>query len=207
MRTRVERLLGKASGHWPVITFDRSLSIFFNGEEVRALSVPGGHTDNDIVVVFTESNVVHLGDLFNSGTSSFPVVDFEAGGNALTILDNIEHLLEIVPDDAVVIAGHGPLSDKEELHRVRDMLEETIELRTGASGRGSDRRGDPRRGPGAEVRRLGLGLHAGGRLDRGDLPESRASPSRLIQTEENPRALDDLDAVARARAYRASTCR
>ena len=98
-----ERLLAKDSAHWPVITFDSSLSVYFNGEEVRALSVPGGHTDNDIVVFFTESNVVHMGDLFNSGPSSFPIADLDSGGNAVKILRNIELLLPQIPEDARVI--------------------------------------------------------------------------------------------------------
>ena len=100
----------------------------FNGEEIRALAIPGGHTDNDVVVFFTKSNVVHMGDLFNSGTSSFPVVDFGSGGNALAILANIEALLPLIPDDATIIAGHGPISDKPELFRLRQMLDDTITL-------------------------------------------------------------------------------
>jgi len=123
-----ERLLAKDSDHWPVITFNDSLSIHFNGEEIRALAIPGGHTDNDVVVFFTGSNVVHMGDLFNSGTSSFPIADLSAGGNALAILENIDALLPLIPEDATLIAGHGPLSDKPELLRLRKMLNDTITL-------------------------------------------------------------------------------
>jgi len=123
-----QRLLSKNSDHWPVITFDTALSVHFNGEEIRALAIPGGHTDNDVVVFFTESNVVHMGDLLNSGISSFPVADLESGGNALAILANIDALLPMIPDDAALIAGHGPLSDKQELHRLRKMLDDTINL-------------------------------------------------------------------------------
>ncbi len=120
------RMLHKAPEHWPVITFNARLSLYFNGEEIRALAMPGGHTDNDVVVFFTGSNVVHLGDLLDSGISSFPVTDLDAGGSALRILSNIETLLPLIPDDAKLIAGHGPLADKAELHRLRDKLDETI---------------------------------------------------------------------------------
>ena len=123
-----ERLMSKNSDHWPVITFDNALSVHFNGEEIRALAIPGGHTDNDVVVFFTESNVLHMGDLLNSGISSFPVADLESGGNALAILANIDALLPMIPDDVTLIAGHGPLSDKQELHRLRKMLDDTITL-------------------------------------------------------------------------------
>ena len=44
----------------PVITFNQTLTLHFNGEEIRAIHFPQGHTDGDIVVFFTSSNVVHL---------------------------------------------------------------------------------------------------------------------------------------------------
>src|SRR5438093_1430548 len=55
----------------PVITFDESLSVWFNGEEIRALHYPRGHTDGDSVILFTGSNVLHMGDDFFSGMFPF----------------------------------------------------------------------------------------------------------------------------------------
>ena len=121
------RLLSKGPANWPDITFDDKMSIHFGREHVRLTSIPGGHTDNDVVVLFESSNVVHLGDLMNSGISSFPVADLSSGGNALNMLDNVEKLLSIVPDGATLIPGHGPLTDKSELDQLHAMLVETIE--------------------------------------------------------------------------------
>ena len=56
-----------------------------------------------------------MGDLMNAGTSSFPVADLDAGGNAYLILRNVERLIDMIDDDAVIIPGHGPLTDKAEL--------------------------------------------------------------------------------------------
>src|SRR5262245_14431624 len=64
----------------PIITFDESLSVHFNGEEIKVLHYPHGHTDGDSVIFFTKSNVVHLGDDFFAGR--FPFVDLERGGGA-----------------------------------------------------------------------------------------------------------------------------
>src|SRR3954469_8814601 len=36
----------------PIITFDNSLSVHFNGEEIKLIHVPPAHTDNDSVVYF-----------------------------------------------------------------------------------------------------------------------------------------------------------
>jgi cyclase len=66
--------------------------------------------------------------LMNSGNSSFPLADFDAGGNALKILENVGQLLTIVPDGAIVIPGHGALTNKKELYRLHSMLSETIEF-------------------------------------------------------------------------------
>jgi len=122
------RLLSRGPANWPDITFDDNMSIHFGREHVRLISIPGGHTDNDVVVIFESSNVVHLGDLMNSGISSFPVADLSSGGNALNILKNVESLLSIVPDGATIIPGHGPLTDKSELYQLHTMLMETIEI-------------------------------------------------------------------------------
>ena len=56
-RTRIVE--EKPAEYWPVITFDQSLSIHLNGEEIRALHYASGHTDGDIVVYFVASNVIH----------------------------------------------------------------------------------------------------------------------------------------------------
>jgi glyoxylase-like metal-dependent hydrolase (beta-lactamase superfamily II) len=121
-----KRLLHKTKGHWPDITFTKEASVHFNGEEIKAIYYPNGHTDGDIVIFFTQSNVVHLGDLWNSGISSFPLADIEAGGTVVGILENIEALIPLIPDDARIIPGHGPVSDLAELRTYREMLEETI---------------------------------------------------------------------------------
>ena len=49
-----------------------------NGEEIKAIHYPNGHTDGDAIIYFKGSNVVHMGDhLFNK---MFPFVDLNSGG-------------------------------------------------------------------------------------------------------------------------------
>lgn len=125
-RTRERLKEYKGPGHWPAVTFDSTMTIHFNLETVRLVSLPGGHTDNDVVVFFERANVAHLGDLMNSGKSSFPIIDLGAGGNALTMRENVGKLLEMVNDETVIIPGHGPLSDKKGLRVLHHMLVDTI---------------------------------------------------------------------------------
>jgi cyclase len=104
----------------PIVTFNDSLTLHLNGEDVRAVHMPHGHTDGDAVIWFTQSNVVHMGDNFFNG--NFPVVDLDNGGSIQGMIDNIGKVLAVVPADAKIIPGHGPLSDKAGLTKFRDVL-------------------------------------------------------------------------------------
>jgi cyclase len=110
----------------PVITFNQSLSVHFNGEEIRAIHFPNGHTDGDSVIFFTTSNVVHLGDDFFSG--SFPFVDVDNGGNVVGLAKNIGEIITKIPAGAKLIPGHGPLSTIDDLKLYHRMLLETTDV-------------------------------------------------------------------------------
>ncbi|HEX5876688.1 MAG TPA: MBL fold metallo-hydrolase [Pyrinomonadaceae bacterium] len=107
----------------PVITFDKNLTVHFNGEEIRAIHYPHGHTDGDSVIFFTASNVVHLGDNFFAG--GFPFVDLESGGSVDGLTKNIGEIINKIPAGAKLIPGHGPLSTIDELKQYHRMLEQT----------------------------------------------------------------------------------
>jgi glyoxylase-like metal-dependent hydrolase (beta-lactamase superfamily II) len=48
----------------PIITFDHDVTVHLNGEDIRALFFPAGHTNGDSIIFFPHSNVVHMGDDF-----------------------------------------------------------------------------------------------------------------------------------------------
>src|SRR4030095_16428092 len=110
----------------PVITFDKTLTVHFNGEEIRAIHFPHGHTDGDSVIFFTGSNVVHMGDDFFAGR--FPFVDLESGGNVEGLTKNIGDIVAKLPADVKIIPGHGPLSTVNDLKLYHRMLLETTEV-------------------------------------------------------------------------------
>jgi glyoxylase-like metal-dependent hydrolase (beta-lactamase superfamily II) len=107
----------------PVITFDQSLSVHFNGEEIRVLHYPRGHTDGDSIIFFTRSNVVHMGDDFFNGM--FPFIDLASGGDVEGYIRNVEAVIAKIPADAKIIPGHGPLAGIAELKSFHRMLVET----------------------------------------------------------------------------------
>src|SRR5882672_4944925 len=112
----------------PVITFDQAVSVFFNGEEIKVIHFPHGHTDGDSVIFFTGSNVVHMGDDFFNGR--FPVVDLEAGGDVEGMTNNVGGIVERLSKvpGVKIIPGHGPLSDVEGLKAYHRMLVETTDI-------------------------------------------------------------------------------
>lgn len=110
----------------PVITFDNSLSVHFNGEDIRAIHYPHGHTDGDSVIFFTQSNVVHLGDDFFAGR--FPFVDVDNGGSVVGLAKNIGEIITKIPEGAKLIPGHGPLSTIDDLKLYHRMLLETTDV-------------------------------------------------------------------------------
>lgn len=110
----------------PVITFGQSLSVHFNGEEIKVIHFPRGHTDGDSVIFFTGSNVVHMGDDFFAGR--FPFVDLESGGNVEGLVRNVGEIITKLPAGVKIIPGHGPVSTAEDLKRYHRMLVETTEI-------------------------------------------------------------------------------
>lgn len=113
----------------PVITFEDSISIHFNDEEIQVIHVPSGHTNSDSFVYFTESNVLHLGDHFsNMPEFPFPFIDLQNGGSVQGLITNIGNVIDEFPKDVKIIPGHGFLSDMDDLINYHAMLVETSEI-------------------------------------------------------------------------------
>ena len=110
----------------PVLTFDQTLTVHVNGEDIRALHFAPGHTDGDVIVFFPRSNVVHMGDDFV--TYGFPFVDVQSGGSVLGMIDAAEKAMAAVPDDVKVIPGHGALSTKADVLRFAAALRDCVGL-------------------------------------------------------------------------------
>ena len=110
----------------PVVTYTETMSLHLNGEEVRLVHFPNGHTDGDTVVFFKNANVVHFGDYFFNGF--FPFVDIDSGGSVQGMINNVGALIRQVPADAKLIPGHGPLATLDDLKNYHQTLVETSNL-------------------------------------------------------------------------------
>ena len=118
------------AGALPVITFPDALRFHVGGMTIRAQHVENAHTDGDSLIWIEERDVVHMGDVYFNGR--YPFIDVDAGGSAAGIVAAADAALAELPADAVVIPGHGPLSNPAELKAYRDMLD-TVSGRVAAA--------------------------------------------------------------------------
>jgi glyoxylase-like metal-dependent hydrolase (beta-lactamase superfamily II) len=99
----------------PEICFNDSIKLYFNNEVIKLIHLPGGHSDGDVIVFFTKSNVIHMGDLFL--TEAFPpVTDIEI---YVKVLENI---IKTCDEKTIVISGHGNISDKKGLISYKELI-------------------------------------------------------------------------------------
>ena len=104
----------------PVVTFQDSVTLHLNGEEIFVFHVPRAHTDGDAIVHFRRADVVHMGDTFFAGR--YPFIDLGSGGSLEGVIRAAELVLKLANQSTKIIPGHGPLAGREELSAYRDML-------------------------------------------------------------------------------------
>jgi len=119
----------------PEITFNDSLSLFFNDEEIRIISIQESHTDNDIMIHFTKSGYAYLGDVAYG--MHFPTVDLASGNNS-RYASIVKYALDLLPQDTKFISGHGRDLCMEEMREWQQMLEETISVIHTEMNKGKD---------------------------------------------------------------------
>jgi cyclase len=107
----------------PIITFDHDITVHLNGEDIRALHFPAGHTDGDSVIYFPKSNVVHMGDDFV--TYGFPFIDVDSGGSIDGMISGVEAAIAQLPLDVKIVPGHGGISNLDDVRAYVKMLKET----------------------------------------------------------------------------------
>jgi cyclase len=106
----------------PNVTFTDSMSVFFNGEEIKLIAFPGAHDNSDIIVWFTKSKIVCTAALCNG--HHFPSVDGELG-DILKYPETVAKVIGILPDDVKLIPGHGDDCTMKEYREFYDMLVKT----------------------------------------------------------------------------------
>ena len=104
----------------PVLTYSEDATIHLNGEEVRVISMPPGHTDGDSIIQFVGSDVIHTGDMFR--TVAFPVIDRGNGGTLSGTIDSLGILAGMAGRSTKILPGHGVVSSRDDVIEFRDMV-------------------------------------------------------------------------------------
>ncbi len=104
----------------PQQTFSNSKELHANGDIVMLQYFQPAHTDTDIYIHFQKANVIHMGDTFFNGF--YPVIDASTGGKINGMILAADKILTLVDNNTKMVPGHGPLGNKADLTKFRDML-------------------------------------------------------------------------------------
>ena len=104
----------------PQHTFRSTYKLQANGESLTLQHVPPAHTDTDLYVHFEKANVIQMADLFFNGM--YPYIDPGTGGKINGTIAACDEILSLADNDTKIVAGHGPLGNKADLTKFRDML-------------------------------------------------------------------------------------
>jgi glyoxylase-like metal-dependent hydrolase (beta-lactamase superfamily II) len=118
----------------PDITLTDSMSVYFNGERIELIAMPGSHDDNEVIVHFTGSKVVHLSSLVNG--FNFPSVDSD--GDVLKFEELVARAIEILPEDVVIVSGHNQTGTWQDLKAYHEMLVSTTGIVRSGLAEGKD---------------------------------------------------------------------
>ena len=106
----------------PVFTYESKMSISQGNEEIELYNFGKAHTDGDSVVVFKNNNIIHTGDTFVR--YGYPYVDLNNGGSIKGLIDFLGTLELLCDDNTIIIPGHGGLSKKEDVTKLKNTLDD-----------------------------------------------------------------------------------
>jgi len=92
----------------PDLTFTEGVTVEFGGRRVELRYLGRGHTDNDIVLVARDANVVCAGDLLENGATPY-----FGDGFPMDWPQTAQRLLDLVGEQMVVVPGHGDHAGRE----------------------------------------------------------------------------------------------
>ena len=113
------------AGAIPAEVFDDERTLKLNGTTIALKHYAPAHTDSDISVHFTDSDILHVADTFWNGY--YPFIDYSTGGSIDGMIRATEANLSKVGDTTIVIPGHGEVANKSQLSFYRDLLVGTRE--------------------------------------------------------------------------------
>ncbi len=97
----------------PVVTYDDTMRLHFNGERIDLLHYGPAHTTGDTAVVFRGHKTVHMGDVYNN--AGYPFIDADNGGTLNGVIEFSSKVVAQIDADYTVVPGHGPVANYQAL--------------------------------------------------------------------------------------------
>jgi cyclase len=125
---------GDAARLLPTETFTDRMTLVVGGKTIELIHPGAGHTDGDLVVLFTDEGVLHTGDLM--WNQYYPNIDLEAGGSVQEWVASLETLLRM--DFTRVIPGHGDTTDRNGMRQFLALIAQLAEIARTAAEQGNN---------------------------------------------------------------------
>lgn len=124
---------GDAASLLPTETFTDRMTLVAGDKTIELIHPGAGHTDGDLVVLFTDEGVLHTGDLM--WHQYYPNIDLEAGGSVQAWVASLESLLRL--DFTRVIPGHGETTDRNGMRQFLALIAQLAEIARTAADSGN----------------------------------------------------------------------
>ena len=108
------------AGAVPTKVFDAQLTVHLNATAIELKHYLPAHTDCDISVIFTDADVIHVGDTW--WNHYYPFIDYVTGGSIDGTIRAAETNISNTTNSMIIIPGHGPIGNRSQLVEFRDML-------------------------------------------------------------------------------------
>jgi len=105
----------------PVMTYNESLTLHVNGEEIYIYHPEPAHTDGDSIIYFRHANVMHVGDV--PASLRYPNIGVNDGGSVDGMMAAARQVMKIANPDTKIIPGHlGPIVGFKEIQQQLEMF-------------------------------------------------------------------------------------
>jgi cyclase len=103
-----KRMPGQPAAALPALTYESSMTLHFNGEEIYIYHPEPAHTDGDSIIYFRHANVMHVGDV--PASLRYPNIGVTDGGSVDGMIAAGQQVMKIANAQTKIIPGHlGPV--------------------------------------------------------------------------------------------------
>lgn len=116
----IEDNMNIPQGTLPIVSFSKDLTFNYNEEKINVIHLPNAHTDGDVMLYFTETNVLHTGDAFVNKT--YPYIDSNNNGSLKGYMLGLQKIIGLINSETIIIPGHGEIASLDDVIYTLNML-------------------------------------------------------------------------------------